>query len=214
MGSTRLPGKAMLKLGGVPMVQFLLQRLQGTKYGGTVIFATTDRHDDDILASCVAELGIPVFRGADADVAYRHLQLAQEFGLDWMVRVTGDCPFVDAMSLDQCLTQWDLSEPLDFLSTKGKFPVGIDYEVFSRVILEREWPKMTSNEMEHLTQRFYRPELGLIIRQFSPPSSWPKAKMSYTVDTLEDYNRALNLVAGLQSMTFSIQDLLDFSSSP
>ncbi len=195
------------------MVQFLLERLQGTKLGGMVIFATTEQRDDDVLAAQVAELGVPVFRGADVDVANRHLVLAREFGLEWIVRVTGDCPFVDAESLDHCLAQWDLNEPLDMLTTKGEFPVGIDYELFTRGILEREWPKMNPDEMEHLTLRFYRPELGFSVRRFSQPSNWPDARTPYTVDTPEDYKRALALVAGLGGRVFSVHELLNFSSS-
>jgi spore coat polysaccharide biosynthesis protein SpsF (cytidylyltransferase family) len=213
MGSSRLTGKALLNLGGVPMVQFLLDRLQGTKLGGAVIFATTERSDDDILAARVAELGIPVFRGTDSDVAGRYLALAREFALDWMVRVTGDCPFVDAASLDYCLAQWDRNEPLDLLSTKGVFPVGIDYELLSRATLELEWPKMSRDEMEHLTLRLYRPELGFRIKRFMRPPEWLAEKGSYTVDTPDDYRRALDMVAGLGSRDFSVHDLLNLASS-
>ena len=214
MGSKRLPGKALLDLGGVPMVQFLLDRLQGTKLGGPVIFATTERRDDDVLAARVAELGVPVFRGADADVVNRHLSLVREFELDWVVRVTGDCPFVDATSLDHCLAQWDINEPLDLLSTKGVFPVGIDYELFSRGTLEREWPKMSADEMEHLTLRLYRSDLGLSVKRFTQPANWPDAKMAYTVDTPEDYRRALQLVTNLGSREFSVHDLLNLPYLP
>lgn len=208
MASRRLPGKALLDLGGVPMVQFLLDRLRGTKLGGPVIFATTERRDDDILAVRVAEMGIPVFRGADADVAGRYLALARKFAADWIVRVTGDCPFVDAQSLDYCLSQWDRQEKYDLLSTKGAFPVGIDYELFSTATLESEWPKMSGEEKEHLTLRLYRPELGFALKLFSHPTSWPKVSCSYTVDTAEDYKKALAWVKSLGNRRFSVQDLL------
>jgi spore coat polysaccharide biosynthesis protein SpsF len=209
MGSSRLPGKALLELGGVPMVQFLLDRLRGTKLGGPIIFATTEREDDDVLAARVAEIGIAVFRGADADVAERHLTLARKYSLDWIVRVTGDCPFVDAESLDHCLHQWDRHEKLDLVSTKGVFPIGIDYELFSTAILEAEWPKMTLDEKEHLTLRFYRPELGFVLKRFSPPRSWPQSKGLYTVDTVADYQKALARVESLGNNQFSVQDLLE-----
>ena len=123
------------------MIQFLLDRLRGTRLGGEVIFATTERADDDELARTVGDLGVPVFRGADADVVERYVGVAQAFGLDFIVRVTGDCPFVDAESLDACLAQWSPSSEADIVSTKGVFPVGIDYELFSVATMEREWPK-------------------------------------------------------------------------
>lgn len=213
MTSTRLPGKALLDLGRVPMVQFLLDRLRGTRLGGPVLFATTEREDDDVLAARVAAMGIPVFRGADADVAGRYLAIARKFQLDWIVRVTGDCPFVDAESLDYCLSQWNRHEKLDLLSTKGVFPVGIDYELFSTATLESEWPKMSEEEKEHLTLRLYRPELGFALKQFSRPASWKKAGSSYVVDTPEDYSKALGWAARLGNRRFSVQDLLELSGA-
>ena len=190
------------------MVQFLLERLRTTRLGGKVIFATTERSDDDSLAAKVAEIGIAVFRGADADVAGRYLGAARKFGVDWIVRVTADCPFVDAWSLDYCLSQWRKDIATDLWSTKGAFPVGIDYELFSSSLLAREWPKMDAPEKEHLTLRFYRPELGFAVRKFQPPASWPNTDRSYLVDTPDDYKRACGEVAMLSGWQFSVQQLL------
>ena len=211
--SKRLPGKALLDLGSVPMVQFLLERLRSTRLGGPVILATTERDDDDDLASRVAAMGIPVFRGADADVAGRYLTAAHEFGLDWIVRVTGDCPFVDANSLDFCLAQWDREAKLDLVSTKGVFPVGIDYELFSAATLQREWPKMSDEEKEHLTLRLYRPDLSFNLARFAPPASWPKVRNAYVVDTPDDYRKAVRWVERLGNRQFSVQNLLEISGA-
>lgn len=207
--STRLPGKALLDLCGVPMVQFLLERLRGSKHGGAIIFATTERADDDKLAAVVAASGVPVFRGADADVAGRYLSAAKSFGVDWVVRVTADCPFVDADSLDHCLAQWRPGGGDDLVSTKGVFPVGIDYELFPTALLEREWPKMSSHEKEHLTLRFYRQDLGFVVSRFARPKHWPKVERSYVVDTPADYARALARASRLGSLGFGVRELLE-----
>ena len=153
-----------------------------------------------------------MFRGADADVAGRYLAAARKFGLDWIVRVTGDCPFVDAESLDYCLGQWSPRERCDLISTKGVFPVGIDYELFSTTTLETEWPKMTDEEKEHLTLRFYRPELAFAVKRFVRPSAWPQVAGSYLVDTPSDYDRAQALVRALGSRRFSVDELLALPS--
>jgi len=207
--SRRLPGKALLELGGVPMLQFLLERLGATRRGGRIIFVTTQRADDDALAGHVASLGVPVFRGADADVAGRYLAAAKEFGVEWIVRVTGDCPFVDAASLDYCLEQWRPADGADLVSTKGVFPVGIDYELFSTALLEREWPKMSDEEKEHLTLRFYRSELGFLVRRFERPPSWPVVSRTYLVDTPADYAKARALANCFPDRRFSLADLLE-----
>jgi len=207
--STRLPGKALLPLGGVPMIQFVLDRLRGTRLGGRIIFATTERPDDDALAEVVSDLGVPVFRGADADVAGRYLGASKAFGLDWIVRVTADCPFVDADSLDHCLGQWGARRRADIVSTKGVFPTGIDYELFPTALLAEEWPKMTPDEKEHLTLRFYRDDLGFVVERFSCPHKWPRVRSSFTVDTPADYARAKERVAHLDGRRFSVQRLLE-----
>jgi spore coat polysaccharide biosynthesis protein SpsF (cytidylyltransferase family) len=192
----------------MPMIQFLLERLRATQYGGPVIFATTERQDDDALAELVRGLGFPVFRGADADVAGRYLAAARQYGLDWIVRVTGDCPFVDAESLDACLVQWNPSDDVDLMSTKGVFPVGIDYELFSSAMLESEWPKMSDDEREHLTLRFYRTELGFRVGRFERPAGWPAVASTFVVDTRADYDRAVRMVDRLQNARFTVGELL------
>ena len=212
MGSTRLPGKALLDLGGGPIIQFLLERIRDTKLGGPVVLATTERSDDDVLAARVSTMGIPVFRGADMDVANRYLSVARKLGVSWIVRITGDCPFVDSQSLDYCLSQWNAEPNVDMYTTKGIFPVGIDYEVISVDTLATAWPLMTVEEKEHLTLRFYRTELGFQIKQFLPPTSWQRKSDAFTVDTLEDYQKAVAMVEVMGNRHFGIKDLLKFQN--
>lgn len=208
MASSRLPGKALLPLGGIPMIDFLFERLSGSQFGGPIIFATTTRDDDDQLSSHVADQGFQVFRGSSEDVAGRYLAVANKFGLDWIVRITADCPFVDAETLDFCLSQIDLSEHADLISTKGMFPIGIDYEVISVATLRSEWPKMSEAEREHLTLRFYKPEHDFCLKYFSPPLGWASLKETFTVDTKDDYDKAKCIVQTMGRRKFPIQDLL------
>ena len=207
MGSTRLPGKAMLDFGGCPLIEYLFRRIEDTKLGGTLYFATTDRPEDTQLADLISPLGIEVFRGANEDVAGRYLALAQLTGIAWIVRITGDCPFVDAESLDYCLSQCNFLDSNIVYTTKGRFPVGIDYEVFSTDLLASEWLEMTLEEKEHVTLRFYGPQSRAQIRQFATPNSWLKTQQTFTIDTESDYRNGLRKVQ-LLGERFSIQDLL------
>jgi spore coat polysaccharide biosynthesis protein SpsF (cytidylyltransferase family) len=208
MGSRRLPGKALLDLNGRPLLGFLFERIRATKLGGQLYLATTSNPSDDVLAAYVSKLGIAVFRGAQDDVAERHLRLAQAVDADWIVRITGDCPFVDAISLDYCLAQCDFLNSSKVYSTKGVFPTGIDYEIFSTALLAAEWPTMTAEEKEHLTLRFYQKERtkAKVIR-LERPSCWPSNEGVFTVDTEADYLKALAVVKTAVD-GFSIRDLL------
>ena len=102
---------------------------------------------------------------------------------------------------------------MDLVSTKGVFPVGIDYELVSAATLEREWPKMNEQEREHLTLRFYRPELGFAVKQFVAPADWPASANAYVVDTPADYEKARRWVYALGNRTFGVRELLALGSA-
>jgi spore coat polysaccharide biosynthesis protein SpsF len=215
MASSRLPGKAMLPLNGIPMIQFIIERLRKSERCTNIILATTDRSEDDVLCDLATNLGINLFRGDSEDVAGRYMEVSKKFDLEWIVRVTGDCPFIDGTTLDYCLSQLP-PECEDVLwTTKNIFPVGIDYELISCSALANEWPQMSVKEKEHVTLRFYRTDLNkkIIFKNFSPPPCWPSVSETFTVDTLEDYERASEFVASLSGTDFSVSNLLKISGA-
>jgi len=79
MASSRLPGKAMLPLGGMPVIEFLMTRLKASTYFSHVILATTNQADDDVLAQHMNRINVPIFRGDKDDLVSRYLGAADEF---------------------------------------------------------------------------------------------------------------------------------------
>jgi spore coat polysaccharide biosynthesis protein SpsF len=207
--SSRLPGKALLPLGGVPMVVFLLRRLRGLE-SGRVVFATSDRSQDDALAATVTEEGVPVYRGSQDDVVARYVGAAKKFGFEIVGRVTGDCPFVDADLVDWCVSQTPELGDYDLATTKGQFPIGLDIELYSAdrmAALHRE-DALSTEEREHLTLHFYTHRETFDVKGIAPPASWPRSGRTFTVDTAADYAAASGIVAALGRNDFSIPDLL------
>jgi spore coat polysaccharide biosynthesis protein SpsF len=209
MASSRLPGKALLPLGGVPMLIFLLRRLRGLE-SGSVILATSDLPQDDALAAAVTAEGVPVYRGSQDDVVARYVRAAEQYGLDIVGRVTGDCPFVDAGFVDWCVGQALASGEYDLATTKGQFPVGLDVELYSaeRMAALHVGNALSQDEREHLTLHFYNHRESFKIRSISPPSGWPRSNRSFTVDTSADYLAASNIVGALGCNNFSVPELL------
>lgn len=198
-GSSRLPGKALLPLRGVPMLLFLLQRIRSVRQADTVLLATTTLPQDDALADLARQAGVPVVRGPVDDVVARYVLAAEEAGLDYVARVTADCPFVDARLLDYCL-EYARSRDFHLASTKGSFPVGLDCEIYPAALMARlhRAGRLDAAEREHLTLRFYnRPEDYEILR-IPAPEEW-KSPAVLTVDTGEDYARAVRLADELPS---------------
>ncbi|MCS5707686.1 hypothetical protein CC99x_002075 [Candidatus Berkiella cookevillensis] len=213
MGSSRLPGKAMLPLLERPMLELLLTRLKDNKYGLPIILATTSLPEDEILCEIAEKQDCLWFKGNPHDLVHRYIECAKHFQIDRIIRVTADCPFVDGSTLDYFLdaTFSSFSTGFSLATTKGKFPVGIDFELFERNSLEKlhQSDCLTPEHREHLTLYFYHHQNEYPIKVISPPESWKSNPSSFTIDTLEDYNKAIVLTKNFKTPHFSVYNLIN-----
>ena len=100
MGSSRLPGKVLKTICGQPMLGWVVRRASRSRLISSMIVATTiDPRDDLIETFCKSE-GIPCFRGSEFDVLDRYYQAAKAQHADIVVRLTADCPLIDAALID------------------------------------------------------------------------------------------------------------------
>jgi spore coat polysaccharide biosynthesis protein SpsF len=207
--SSRLPGKALLPLQGVPMILFLLRRLQPLRRAA-IVLATTTLAADDELVSVVEAAGVPVFRGADADVVARYVAAAARFGFDTVARVTGDCPFVDAELVEHCLSQCAAVATFDLATTKGRFPVGLDVEIYSaaRMAALHAGGELSAAEREHLTLYFYNHRDACAVHALEPRPAWQCAGRHFTVDTRQDYDAARALAERFAGPEFAVETLV------
>lgn len=100
MGSSRLPGKALMPLAGRPVIWHVMERLARAERLNRVVLATTTAPEDDALADYVSGLGHLVVRGSESNVLARFVQAAEQTHADVIVRITGDCPLVDPWLVD------------------------------------------------------------------------------------------------------------------
>jgi len=214
MGSSRLPGKAMKPILGVPSLVYLLRRLRPSRLAAGIVLATTDRPADDALAALAAEEGVPVFRGSETDLVERFVGAAAAHGFSRVVRVTADCPFVDGGSLDFCLSQVPGLEPFDIASTKTVFPVGIDYELYDAgrmAELHRSAP-LSADDREHLTLHFYNSPGRFTVRRFARPDGWAQPTIPLTLDTAEDYAVLSRIAEAAETIDAPVERILAVAS--
>jgi len=153
MGSTRLPGKVMLDVGGQPLIDLLLQRLARAKCLSEIVVATTADPSDDRLADHLTALGHRVYRGSRTDVLGRYLGAAQAAKADVVLRITGDCPLIDPEVVDSVVRTF-LASGVDYASNVSPptFPDGLDTEVFSLAALADSAARAdTAFQREHVT---------------------------------------------------------------
>lgn len=157
MGSTRLPGKIMRKIGTKPLFKIVYDRITKANTVNDIVFATTQNHLDDPFCNELEDLKIKYVRGSEQNVLSRYFQAAREFDADVIVRVTCDDPFKDPDIIDRCVGPL-LSNGNDFSSNiiSKSFAEGIDVECFSYALLEKMQLLCTSPmQLEHVTPYCY-----------------------------------------------------------
>ena len=201
------------------MILFLLRRLMTSQQADQIVVATTNKPEDDILADTVSNFGLAVFRGDQDDVVARFVGAAELFGFSRIVRVTADCPFVNAEILDLVLSRCYEAAEYDLATTKGSFPVGLDFEVFSADKMKElhENAPLTQEDREHLTWHMVRQPEHFTLLQIEPLDAWIWKDGTFTVDTAEDYewaNRIAEIAGGRDATIPDIINAAKGISSP
>src|SRR5688572_8897689 len=117
MTSTRLPGKVLMDLAGRPMLARQIRRLKDCRCADDIVVATTTNATDDPVVALADAEGVRWFRGSEDDVLSRYVGAAREANADMIVRITADCPLIDAELTDQVIEELQsLSTTYDYAS--------------------------------------------------------------------------------------------------
>ena len=166
-GSTRLPGKVMMKADDkLLMVDYVINQLKHSKLHDEIVIATTDLKQDDVIFDYVTNRNIPCFRGDEKNVLERHYQCAKKYAFSTIVRIPSDKPLIDPTIVDSVIEKFQ-SNSYDYLSNFfidvndndrfiPSYPSGTEVEIFSFTALETAWKNATSEEeKEHVTPYLY-----------------------------------------------------------
>jgi spore coat polysaccharide biosynthesis protein SpsF len=186
MGSTRLPGKVLMYLGGKTALARVVTRLRRATLINEVVVATSDLPSDDRIARECEYLGVRYFRGSECDVLDRYYRAAKEFDADAVVRITSDCPIIDPQLVDETIHAFQQHEA-DYASNviPRTYPRGLDTEVFTTEALAWAWLEAREpHQREHVTPYFYEhPE---IFKVASAAAEADYGGYRWTLDTPED----------------------------
>ncbi len=105
MGSSRLPGKVLMDLGGETVLARVVRRLQRCREIAKLVVATTTLPADDAIVAECERLEIACFRGSENDVLDRYYRAAQAHGAEAIVRITSDCPAIDPVLVDETIAR-------------------------------------------------------------------------------------------------------------
>lgn len=189
MTSSRLPGKVLLPLAGIPALELLITRLKKSKFIDEIIVATTTNNDDEPVVELAKGMGVKSFRGSELDVLSRVLGAVQSVQADIIVEVTGDCPFVDSVLVDNGIDKF-FSGEYDYAANiiPVSYPIGFDVQVFSVSVLAQV-ESLTINPLDRVHVSYYiycHPEKFKLLSWRAPKENeWPELRL--TLDEKADY---------------------------
>lgn len=205
--SQRLPGKALLSVGGMPLLERVIRRARLLPW--PAYLATTDKPCDDALVALAAGLGVASFRGSEDRVLERAVLAAECFGLEAFARVCGDRPL---FPLDELLEAAVIMGMGRDVSASGREPdlvtnrlhgdcaPGLTTEVIRTAALRRFLGRAVStHHQEHLTSYLYEHADAFVIVGL-PPRQGTYDCPSFAVDTESDLARLDRILTSVQRL--------------
>jgi len=196
LDSSRLPEKALLPINGKPLVLRVMESLNHIRADLRILACPEDSYAS--FAPLSATAGFQIHAGPKEDVLERYCQVIRRFSIDRVIRATGDNPFVFPDAANKINAE-AVARNADYAGYFG-LPYGAGVESVSADALLRAGSEAVSPyEREHVCPYLYNhPELFRLHRPLAPPLWQDNASIRLTVDTKEDYDRAIKLHAALK----------------
>jgi spore coat polysaccharide biosynthesis protein SpsF (cytidylyltransferase family) len=186
MGSTRLPGKIMADLGGMPVLAWVVRAARAAFASrrmanviDQVVVATTTLSSDAAIERWCIQNDISCYRGSSDDVRGRFSAAAKLFEAGTVVRLTADCPFLDPWLIGVCARR--------ICSTTRYWPDGMDVQAFPADWLDWE----LDGDREHVI----KPRDDIV--QLALIGQPDMRHIRVTIDTAADLERARCIAAYL-----------------
>lgn len=202
LSSTRLPEKVLKPLTGDTVLGIHLKRLKKSKLINKIVVATAKEPGNEKLIQEAKQNHVEVFEGNLHDVLDRFYQTAKFYQAKIIVRLTSDCPLIDAELIDELIKKF-LESGADYASNclVPTYPDGFDAEVFSFNALEKAWKEATlTSDREHVTPYLWRNsnlKEGKLFKAVNLANPNDFSQYRLTLDNQEDYQLLTNLTKEL-----------------
>jgi spore coat polysaccharide biosynthesis protein SpsF len=157
MASTRLPGKVLADIGGMPMLSLIARRLRLAQRIDDIVLATSTSPADDALVLWAGSEGVAVHRGSEDDVLARVVGAQRMMKGDIVVEVCGDTPLIDPGLIDRAIDRF-LAGGCDVVTNtvRPSYPQGSEAQVFAFSALDEvERTVADAAVREHVSLHFY-----------------------------------------------------------
>ena len=193
--STRLPGKVLMPISGIPIV--LLAAYRASRSGGDLVVVTSAEETDDELARVIEAAHVQCFRGPLNDVLLRFVMATEDLNDDDLcIRITSDNVVPDAAFLE-LLEEAMLKNDVEYLSSMDfagpPLSHGLSAEIFTvRALRSANADAVLDFHREHVTPLMRERRSQITISR--PAEANPLHNLfPCTIDTSEEYLRMSKL---------------------
>lgn len=184
LDSSRLPGKALLDLGGKPMIARVMEALRGVEARVKVLLTTDDSREK--LLPCLEGTGFELFTGSKTDVLERFVMASRHYGVKNIVRATGDNPYVSHRLANEILAD-HIKKEADYSGYLG-MPLGTGVEILAAEALETAYREsLDPYDHEHVAPYLYKNDKRFRINRPSIKERFGWEHIKISVDTPEDW---------------------------
>ena len=219
MSSSRLPGKVLKPILGLPMLAHQVARIKQSKRLCKLIIATSNEASDQPIADFCENAGVHCYQGSLPDVLDRFYQTAIANQAKVIVRLTGDCPLIDAEIIDEAIdihltagNEYTTNSILpDHPTEKFTYADGLDVEVINVDVLASLWKNTTkSYYREHVTSYVRTHEQAFKVGYFHHQPDISAYRL--TVDEPEDFELITEVFHHFQSQgsVFGYRDVIAY----
>ncbi len=162
--STRLPGKALLPLGGHPALWHVCERLKEVPEVDVVVVATTAQGSDGPIVDEVRGWGGEVFAfpGDVNDLLSRYIACGRAHAADAIVMVDGDCPLIHPPTISRMVRSLLAAPETEYARLDGR---SIEGGVAVLLLSAYEKIERLLPSLEAAKQRSYREHATLCIME-------------------------------------------------
>jgi len=217
-GSSRLPGKVLFDVDGKALLQRQVERIQKSRHIDRVIIATTDRPQDDAIATLAESMGIGCFRGAEDDVIGRVCAALRAFDVTVHAEFMGDNSVPDAGVIDRVVgTYLEMADQVDYVTNalKTTYPPGLEVSVYaSRTLFDAEARTVEGDIREYCGFHIYTHPERYRICNLEAPEHQRRPHVHLEVDTQEDFDVVRAVYRHFSSSTdFTLDDVIAFADA-
>jgi glutamate-1-semialdehyde 2,1-aminomutase len=206
--STRFPNKVLQKIHGIPLIIFLLKRLNKCKKVDRVVTVIPKNKKNKDLKKILQKYNFQHFEGSEKNVLERFYLCAKKFNSKNIIRITADCPLSDPQIIDK-FTQIFKNKNVDYLSNGNPptFPDGFDVEIFTFNALEKSYFNAKSlYEKEHVTPYIKK---NNFFSKYNVINKIDLSNIRLTVDYVEDLIIVKKIISQIKNKAdYSLENVI------